>query len=68
MIVVDGAEFSNFLTVKDIEKEYDLDAEKVQKLVEIGRLKTYCLPSDEKVFSRKDVEREAQKGQKFSIL
>ncbi len=58
MISVEDVTFSGFLGMKEIKETYGVTEETIQNLVRERRLKTYCTPSDEKVFSKKDLERE----------
>ena len=61
MITVDGIDFSGFLPLEEVQTTYRVSAERVQKLVKKGHLKTYCLPSEEKVYSKNEVEKALKK-------
>ena len=61
MINIDGVDFGGFLGKKEAMEVYKINEERLNKLVYEGYIRTYCLPSDEKVFSRKELEREVKR-------
>ena len=61
MINVDGVDFEGFLTKKQVLEVYNIDEKWFDNWVKERRLMPYCLPSDEKVFSKKEVEREVKR-------